>query len=256
MWLLNIFSMLGTFEFRTPAFMLRDPELIKRITVKDFDYFMDHRKFFTAEGDPLFGNALITLTGQKWKDMRATLSPAFTGSKMRNMFSLIRDCTTDSIDTIKTQLNGEDNMFEMKDFFSKFTVDMIATCAFGIEVNSFKNPDNDFQKIGNQIVNNTGFGAMMKILGFVLVPKLMKAFKVGILSGDINTFFRKAVHETMTFREKQGIIRPDMINLLLQAKRGENFLSFYKTQFQIDFISKFFLHELFFIFYQYFLRLF
>ena len=138
MWLLNIFSMLGTFEFKTPAFMLRDPELIKRITVKDFDYFMDHRTFFTAESDPLFANALVLLTGQKWKDMRATLSPAFTGSKIRNMFSLIGVCT------IKTQLYGENNMFDKKDFFSKFTVDMIATCAFGIEVNSFKNPENDF----------------------------------------------------------------------------------------------------------------
>ena len=216
---------------RTPFYIIRDPELIKRITVKDFDYFMDHRTILTPEADPLFANALVLLTGQKWKDMRATLSPAFTGSKMRNMFSLVGDCTNDSITTIKTQLKGQDDMFEMKEFFSKFTVDTIATCAFGIEVNSFKDPDNEFQKVANQIANNTGFGTLLKILGFMLVPKLMQALKIGFLSGSITTFFRKAVHETMTFREKQGIVRPDMINLLLQAKRGENFLSFYKTIF-------------------------
>jgi len=33
-----------------------------------------------------------SLTGQKWKDMRSTLSPAFTSSKMRNMFVLITEC--------------------------------------------------------------------------------------------------------------------------------------------------------------------
>lgn len=55
----------------------------------------------------------------------------------------------------------------------------------------------------------------------MLFPKLMTTFKVSFLSQSITTFFRKAVHDTMTFREKQGIVRPDMINLLLQAKRGE-----------------------------------
>ena len=34
----------------------------------------------------------ISLTGQRWKDMRSTLSPAFTSSKMRNMFVLITEC--------------------------------------------------------------------------------------------------------------------------------------------------------------------
>lgn len=92
---------------------------------------MDRRSILTPENDPLFANALVLLTGQKWKEMRATLSPAFTGSKMRNMFSLVGDCTNVSISTIKNQLKGKDDMFEMKEFFNKFTVDTIATCAFG-----------------------------------------------------------------------------------------------------------------------------
>ena len=40
---------------------------------------MDHRVLITEEVDPLFGKNLVSLSGQKWKDMRATLSPAFTG---------------------------------------------------------------------------------------------------------------------------------------------------------------------------------
>lgn len=34
---------LGTFEFRQPALVVRDPETIKQVFVKDFDHFEDHR---------------------------------------------------------------------------------------------------------------------------------------------------------------------------------------------------------------------
>lgn len=89
----------GLFEFSTPTYFIRDPKLLKKLTVKDFDSFLDHKSFLGEDVDPLFGKALFSLQGQKWKgvwslswsilkidffffsllDMRATLSPAFTG---------------------------------------------------------------------------------------------------------------------------------------------------------------------------------
>ena len=46
---------------------------------------------------------------------------------------------------------------------------------------------------------------------------------VGFLSDAVNTSFQKAVYETMIHREKEGIVRSDMINLLLQAQKGTIF---------------------------------
>jgi cytochrome P450 family 9 len=57
--------------------------------VKDFDHFVDHRKFVTEDTDPMWGKSLFNLSGQRWREMRGTLSPAFTSSKMKYMFSLI-----------------------------------------------------------------------------------------------------------------------------------------------------------------------
>lgn len=37
---------------------------------------------------------------------------------------------------------------------------------------------------------------------------------------DVATYYRKLVHETMANREKEGIVRPDMVHLLMQAKKG------------------------------------
>lgn len=46
---------------------VRDPKIVKQLAIKEFDYFMDHRSVITENIDPMFGKALVSLTGQKWK---------------------------------------------------------------------------------------------------------------------------------------------------------------------------------------------
>lgn len=57
----------GLFEFRKPLFLIRDPKLLKKLAVKDFDYFMDHRVVIDESTDKMFGKSLISLKGQKWR---------------------------------------------------------------------------------------------------------------------------------------------------------------------------------------------
>jgi cytochrome P450 family 9 len=54
----------GVYEFLNPVVVLRDPELIKRVTVKDFEHFLDHRNPISEEAEPLFGKSLFNLKGE------------------------------------------------------------------------------------------------------------------------------------------------------------------------------------------------
>ena len=153
--------------------------------------------------------------------MRATLSPMFTGSKMRMMFDYVATIGKQTATTMKDKITaGGENVFEFKDLAGKFTVDVIASCAFGIEVNSFKDPDNDFQKIAKAVTNFTNLKTTMKFIGYIVIPSIMKALKVNLFGKHVETFFQEAVHDMMKYREEQGIVRNDMINLLIQAKKG------------------------------------
>lgn len=50
-------SVIGMYELGGgPVYMIRDPELIKRIGVKDFDHFVNHRLEVSDDTDPLLGN--------------------------------------------------------------------------------------------------------------------------------------------------------------------------------------------------------
>lgn len=190
--------------------------------IKEFDHFTDHLYTINESIDPILGNALISLSGKKWKDMRSTLSPAFTGSKMRLMLGFVEKCTTSAIESVNRQMKetGNDD-FEMKELFSKFSVDIIASCAFGLDIDTFKHPENDFKVVADRTMNPSGLLMAVKYAFLYFVPKFMKTIDVSLLDHHTKEFFRAIVNETMDYREKNGIIRPDMINLLMQTKKGK-----------------------------------
>lgn len=150
--------------------------------------------------------------------MRSTLSPAFTGLKMRQMFDFVVAVSRQTADSLKHQ--GVSEEVEFKELAMKFTVDNIASCAFGIEVNSFKDPDNSFQAIAQDFANFGNFKNVLKFAGYLLAPNVMKYLNISFFDRRVNVFFQDAILDTIKVREEKGIIRHDMINLLIQAKKG------------------------------------
>ena len=82
----------GIFSFDKPSLLIRDPELVKNILVKDFQTFMDRNVSAEEELDPLFANVLSFLRGQLWRHLRTKLTPVFTSGKMKKMFYLVDTC--------------------------------------------------------------------------------------------------------------------------------------------------------------------
>ncbi|KAL1509588.1 hypothetical protein ABEB36_004300 [Hypothenemus hampei] len=106
------------YQFTLPTLMVKDPELIKELTIKYFDHFTDHRAFIRPDIDPLWSNNLFALTDQKWREMRTTLSGFFTSSKMKHMFEVINEVAQNfSTHLIKKEENLIE--LEMKDTFAR-----------------------------------------------------------------------------------------------------------------------------------------
>ncbi|XP_049539830.1 probable cytochrome P450 9f2 [Anopheles darlingi] len=215
----------GTFEMLTPMFVVRDPELIKRITVKDFDHFVNHRAMFAAADDPtssvLLSKTLFVLNDQRWRDMRTTLSPTFTGSKMRQMFELIVECSTSMVQHYRQQARDQGpQVHEVKDVFLRFTNDVIATCAFGVKIDSFRDDQNEFFRYGKEITNFGRLHVFLKMMGFQVFPRLMARLQIDLFDRKHCEFFTDVFRQSVAAREKYGIVRPDMVHLLMQARNG------------------------------------
>lgn len=141
---------------------------------------------------------------------------------MRQMFELVSSVGQQAAKSIKEEIKSSgDSSYEFKNLARKFTVDVIATCAFGIEVDSFKNPKNDFHRIAAKVANFGSLLTTLKFVGYFVMPSVMHALKIKFFDTETTKFFQGAITETMKAREEKGIIRHDMINLLLQAKKGK-----------------------------------
>lgn len=141
----------GFFLLHTPGLMVTDPELIKRITVKDFNSFSNR---YTASDihDPIGYYSLFSANGQIWKTLRGKMSPFFGCAKLKSMYYLVDKDSSNMIEVLEKSLDEETKVeCEVKELASLYATDVIATCAFGIEVKSLDNPHGEIRTIGKTV---------------------------------------------------------------------------------------------------------
>ncbi|CAK9816950.1 Cytochrome P450 9e2 [Anthophora quadrimaculata] len=204
------------YEFTEPIFVVRDPELIKSITVKNFDHFVNHQTFLVGDSDPLFSKNLFILKDDVWKNVRNLVSPTFTTSKMKAMFPLLRDCAK-RYGEILFKLPDDQRILELKDTFTRCTNDAIASCAFGITIDSMTDRENIFYVMGRK-ANNFDKFAMFKFLIARYLPFVYRLFRLKIIAVNVDKFFEKLIADNIKERKEKGINRPDMIQLLLDTR--------------------------------------
>jgi len=221
----NLFSdakYFGFFEFMQPKYVIRDPDLINSIAIKNFDYFCDHNNFVNEQLEPMASRNLFSLRGDHWREMRKLLSPSFTSSKMRTMFELMRECAENFTHFLITESGKAGKAYNMQDMLPRYSNDVIATCAFGISVDSFKHPNNEFYLLGKKAMNVSSLRLQFAFLMHRNFPKIANLFKIRMFSAEVDNFFKNVVTSTVKARDDQGIIRPDMIQLMMETRNKDH----------------------------------
>ena len=73
----------GTYHLMNPVLLIRDPELIKMVTVKDFEHFLDRNVPISEDCEPLFGKLLFNLKGEQHIASTVLLLPL---NRRKNVF--------------------------------------------------------------------------------------------------------------------------------------------------------------------------
>jgi cytochrome P450 family 6 len=192
-----------------------DPDLIKNFFVKDFEHFQDHGFPFDEDVDPLGAN-LFMLNGDKWKTLRSKLSPTFTSGRLKTMFQTLSECGQELEKCFEKPANVAD-ILDVKEVLARFTTDVIASCAFGIQCSCLRNPDAEFRQWGRKVFEPSLNQNIRDILYFMM-PRLAIALRISSIRPDINKFFMNVVEETVGYRERNSVTRNDFMQLLIQLK--------------------------------------
>ncbi|ALC41832.1 Cyp6g2 [Drosophila busckii] len=213
----------GIHVFHKPALLLREPELIKRILVKDFVKFSNRYSNSDYQGDPLGSRNIFFLKNPAWKEVRLKLSPFFTSNRLKQMFALIAEVGSNLDAHLRQQPLHNERLrcfdIEAKELCALYTTDVIATVAYGVQANSFSQPNGEFRRHGRAVFEFSLKRAAEFTLVFFM-PHLVPYLGFKVVPAEPTKFLRKTINYVMAERERSQKTRNDLIDLLIDFKRA------------------------------------
>lgn len=196
-----------------PYLVLRDPEIIKSITIRDFNNFDDRTFACDKSVDAISGNSLFILRNPDWRNIRSKLTPIFTSGKLKLMFGIMKNCAKEMQEYLDT---NHGKPMEIKEVSAKYMTDLVSACFFGFDTHNFKE-ESEFRKNCIKMFESTILNSIC-LFAYFFVPNMVSLLKLKLMD---TSFLQYVFLNTIEHREKTNTKRNDFVDLLLQLK--ENF---------------------------------
>ncbi|EDW60383.1 probable cytochrome P450 6w1 [Drosophila virilis] len=206
----------GVYLLHRPALIIRDLDLIKTVMIKKFSYFANRALQTDPHRDPLGNNNLFFVRNPDWKELRNKISPVFTSGKIKQMYPLMLEIGK-NLEANLAELPA-DSLISIKSICARFTTDLIATTAFGLKANALGDIKSEFYKY-NKSIFDINFRRGIDFTIIFMLPMLASLARVTVFSKQASNFMRRSISYVLAEREKSGVRRNDLIDILLTMKR-------------------------------------
>lgn len=118
-----------------PQVLITDFDLIRQVMIKDFDLFHGRNKLIPGglQPQPQLQKAIIWVQGHLWRQLRSTMTPSFSISKLNAMEQLIKS----SIENMVRELDEEvksGKEFNIKPIAEELTFSIATKCFLGLDL--------------------------------------------------------------------------------------------------------------------------
>ncbi|EDS45780.1 cytochrome P450 6A1 [Culex quinquefasciatus] len=210
----------GIYSFLKPMVMVLDLDFAKDVLVREFQYFHDRGMYYNEKDDPLSAH-LVSLEGDKWKSLRTKLTPTFTSGKMKMMFGTIEEVVDRLEGCIRVRVESGE-CIEIRDIISRFAMDVIGSCAFGLDCNSLVLSDPPFWKMSLKASTSTKLQSLISLFA-TTYRKFSNQIGICVLPNDVSDFYLGAVRDTIKFRMDNQVSRKDFMDLLIKLEDNFTF---------------------------------
>lgn len=207
----------GVFEGRRPLLTLMDPDLIKTVTIRDFEHFTD-RITLNSRQPRFWSRSLLNLKGSEWKGVRSTLTPVFSSSRLRNMLPLIDLCSQQMVEFLK-QYDKTD--VEMKKTIGHFTLEVIGACAFGIKGGALTDENAHFIKVAEKFDYMPLHKRLFLFFILLCMPTIIKYINFSFLNLESTSELVRILNAAKAERNKSDSKQSDFLQLLIDVSKNE-----------------------------------
>nr|XP_058970357.1 cytochrome P450 3A29-like [Pocillopora verrucosa] len=212
-WCAKYGRVFGMYLFRTPFLMVADPEMIKEILVKEFQKFHD-RKLIVNFPKP-YDRMLTLVPGQKWKDIRITLTPTFSASKMKQMMTFMNE----SVDTFIDKVDKISETGEIVDFhkwLQSLTMEVILSTAFGVRAETQTTENDPITERAKKVMTPKPIVGLTLLLPFG--DRLLNYLNDPFEFDPIGSVAANIIAERTTENSNRKAKRRDLLQMMLDAK--------------------------------------
>ncbi|KAH0510769.1 Lithocholate 6-beta-hydroxylase [Microtus ochrogaster] len=131
--------------------------------------------------------ALSSAKDEEWKRLRALLSPTFTSGKLKEMFPIIEHYGDILVKYLRREAE-KGKPLTLKEVLGAYSLDVITSTAFGVNVDSLNNPNDPFMEKTKKLLRFDIFSPLL--LSIVLSDVEIMAQSIIFILGSYETTSR------------------------------------------------------------------
>ncbi|XP_029950461.1 cytochrome P450 3A40-like [Salarias fasciatus] len=212
----------GIFDGRQPVLCITDPAMIKTVLIKECYSFFTNRRNFRLNG-PLY-DAVSIAEDDQWRRIRSVLSPSFTSGRLKEMFSIMQHHSAILVNNMK-KMADKDEPLEMKEFFGPYSMDVVASTAFSVDIDSLNNPSDPFvTNIKKMLKFDLLDPLFLAVALFPFLGPIFEKMEFSFFPTSVTDFFYASLQKIKSSREtsKQQENRVDFLQLMIDSQKNLN----------------------------------
>lgn len=107
------------------------------------------------------------------------------------------------------------------DICSKFTIDTIGRCAFGLNCNALFDSDSEFQRAGQEVFKPTIRSSVLNLIRLLDLGQILDWFRIRSLPDFVYEFFFNLFKDTLELRGTEKGDRNDFVSILIKLRNEE-----------------------------------
>uniref|UniRef100_A0A3P9M6A0 Cytochrome P450 3A n=2 Tax=Oryzias latipes TaxID=8090 RepID=A0A3P9M6A0_ORYLA len=209
----------GIYDGRQPVLCITDPATIKAVLVKECYSLFTNRRNFHLNG-PMY-DSVFNAEDDQWKRIRSVLSPSFTSGRLKEMFDIMKHHSANLVNSMKKKAD-KDEPLNLKDHFGPYSMDVVTSTAFSVDIDSLNNPSDPFVTNIKKMLKFDFLNPLFLLVAFFpFLGPIMEKMELSFFPASAFDFFYSALQKIKSdHKNNKQKSRIDFLQLMIDSQKN------------------------------------